>query len=210
MKTFCFAFLYLIFFAVPVFSQENTKVESTKKYQVDKSKPSVYLTFEKFGGKKPIAKSNEDNSERISLRLHNNTPFPIAVDANFYVSEVKTFPIILSDGGKVEALPNGAEVDVCHESEAMGQMTAEEFLKIQVPKQIPSYYNCRLGTQRGGRGDFWIQPGNSIIFSVPREFLAKNLKIYTLFNYEWESDKGQMNADEPHHRVYFYSTDLPN
>lgn len=201
-----FSFIFLV---IAIFSQEKTTSVSPSKFIADKDKPSVYITFERFGGNKPLVKSNEDNSERISLRLHNNTSLPIAVDANWDIRRVTSFPITLSDGGKGVTVADGAEVEICYEAEAMPQMKAEEFLKIQVPKQIPSYYNCRLGLQRSGRSDTWIRSGNSIIFSVPQEFLTKNLKIYTLFNYEWESENGQMKADEPHHQVYFYSTDLP-
>lgn len=201
-------FLALISTPITAFSQEKA-IPASSKNEVDKSKPSVYITFERLGGNKPLVKSNEDNSERISLRLHNNTAFPIAIDANGKYTMDTLSPMTLSDGGKGYALPDGEEVEVCYESEAMPQMTAEEFFKIQVPKQIPSYYNCRWQLQRSGRGNLWIRPGNSIVFSVPREFLAKNLKIYTLINYESESENGQMKADEPHHQVFFYSTDLP-
>lgn len=192
-----------------VYAQENTAPANKSKFQPDASKPSVYITFEKIGGKKPIVKSNEDNAERISLRLHNNMLLPIAVDANSDVLDFTELPITLADGGKGYALPDGAEVEVCFEAEAMPQMTAEEFFKIKVPEQVPSYYSCKWAAKRRGRGNVWIPAGSSIIFSVPREFLAEHLKIYTLFNYEWESDKGQMKADEPFHQVYFYSTDLP-
>ena len=201
-----FSFIFLI---IAIYSQEKTTSVIPSKSVTDKNKPSVYITFERFGGSEPIVKSNEDKSARISLRLHNNTSLPIAVDANWDIRKVTPFPITLSDGGKGVTVSDGAELEICYEAEAMPQRKVEEFLKIQVPKQIPSYYNCRLGLQRSGRSDTWIRSGNSIVFSVPQEFLTKNLKIYTLFNYEWESENGQMKADEPHHQVYFYSTDLP-
>lgn len=191
------------------YSQENSISVAEINFQPDKSKPSVYITFERIGGNKPLVKSNEDNSPRISLRLHNNMTTPIAVEANWDTRNFTHSTIILSDGTKGFAVPNGAEVEICYEAEAMPQMTAEEFERIKVPKQIPSYYSCKWQNERRGRGNIWIPTGNSIIFSVPQEFLARNLKVYTLFNYEWESDKGQMKADEPHHQVFFYSTDLP-
>ena len=208
MKTNFYLFILTVvaFFAQNSYSQE--KKANNADFQPDRKKPSVFITFERSGGSKPLVTSNEDKSERISLRLRNNTSSPIAVDANWEISNFSPLPITLSDGGKGDAVPDGAEVEVCYESEAMPQMTAEEFFKIQVPKQIPSYYNCRWREQRSGKESVWIPAGSSIVFSVPREFLAKNLKIYTLFNYESESENGRMNADEPHHQVYFYSTDL--
>lgn len=209
MKVVTLVFLSLICFTSTFFAQEKSATPAKIKFQIDKSKPSVYLTFERLGGEKPMVKSKEDKSERISLRLHNNTSLPIAVGANGNFTNDTLLPITLSDGGKGDALPDSAEVEVCYEAEAMPQMTAEEFFKIQVPNQVPSYYSCKWTAKRRARGDIWIPAGSSIIFSVPKEFLAKNLKVYTVFNYEWESDKGQMNANEPVHQVYFYSTDLP-
>jgi hypothetical protein len=209
MKVTILIFLSVICVTLATYSQEKTASVSETKFQPDKSKPSVYITFERLGGNKPLVKSNEDNSERISLRLQNNTSLPLAVEADGEYTINTLLSITLSDGGKGYALPNGAEVEVCFEAEAMPQMTAEDFAKIKVPKQIPSYYSCKWTVKRRGRGNVWVLPGNSIVFSVPRDFLAKNLKIYTLFNYEWESENGQMKANEPQHQVFFYSTDLP-
>jgi len=49
-----------------------------------------------------------------------------------------------------------------------------------------------------------------MIFSVPREALCKNLKIYLVYNYAWERDKHQSFEYEPEHRVYFEGSNLPN
>jgi hypothetical protein len=202
-----FILTVVFIFASNNYAQKNTV--SKKGFQPDETKPSVYITFERLGGNKPLVTSYEDNSERILLRLNNNTLLPISVDANGEFTTATLLFITLSDGGKGYALPNGTEVEVCYEAEAMPQTTIEEFFKIPVPKQIPSHYSCKWTAKRRGKANVWIPAGSSIIFSVPREFLAPNLKIYTLFNYEWESDKGQMKANEPKHQVYFYSTDLP-
>ena len=173
----------------------------------DRSHPSVYISFERLGGRRPLVKSAEDNSPRISLRLHNNTGALIAVEANS--ADPTLIPVTLADGGKAYALRESEEVDLCFEAEAVPQITADEFFAIKVPKQIPSYYSCKWRADRRGKRSFWIRSGESVIFSVPREFLAEDLKIYTVFNYEWESEKGQMKADEPVHQVYYYSSDLP-
>lgn len=46
----------------------------------------------------------------------------------------------------------------------------------------------------------------SIVFSIPREHLAKGLAIKLSFRYEWERDPdGSFDIQEPTHWVYFYS-----
>jgi hypothetical protein len=55
-----------------------------------------------------------------------------------------------------------------------------------------------------------LPPGKSMILSVPRESLCKNLKIYLRYNYSWEKHDRYRPFDyEPEHRVYFVGADLP-
>ena len=56
----------------------------------------------------------------------------------------------------------------------------------------------------------FIEPGKSILFSVPREHLAEGLAIKVQFRYEWESDPDGFASElEPKHYAYFYSSDIP-
>jgi hypothetical protein len=48
-----------------------------------------------------------------------------------------------------------------------------------------------------------------VIFIVPREHLAKNLKVYVSYAYEWETAERDYGNKEPEHRVYFRAADLP-
>ena len=55
-----------------------------------------------------------------------------------------------------------------------------------------------------------LQPAKSLVFSVPREALCGDRMIYLVFNYAWEQRAGYAGMDdEPEHRVYFSSRDLP-
>ncbi|MEJ7623779.1 MAG: hypothetical protein WKF34_07280 [Pyrinomonadaceae bacterium] len=55
----------------------------------------------------------------------------------------------------------------------------------------------------------YIESGKSVLFSVPREHLAKGLAIKVQFRYEWEDDPdGFANPLEPTHYAYFYSSDI--
>ena len=49
-----------------------------------------------------------------------------------------------------------------------------------------------------------LSPGHYILFTVPREDLAKGCSIRVKFSYGWEDSSG-----EPDHFVYFYGSDLP-
>lgn len=224
MKYIILATFSLLSFGLIVSGQiKNASKNNNPIFIIDVNKPSVYLTFEKLGGNSPLIKSDLDDQERISLRLRNNTVFSIAVEANFEINKIKESSVNLFDGGKGDALPDGAEVEVCYESETIPDQISivyedrnkdkslkeNNIAKVEPPKQTALYYSCKQQTKRRGRGNVWIPSGSSIIFSVPRKFLGKDLKIYTLFNYEWESTMGQMKADEPKHQIFYYWNDLP-
>ncbi len=53
-----------------------------------------------------------------------------------------------------------------------------------------------------------LQPGNSALFSVPREHLSNRRKIYINFRYKWEYDKEYSPLLEPVHRVEFVREEL--
>jgi hypothetical protein len=50
-----------------------------------------------------------------------------------------------------------------------------------------------------------LPPGHYILFTVPREHLAKGCSLRVMFSYAWEHPSG-----EPEHFVYFYSSDIPS
>ena len=56
----------------------------------------------------------------------------------------------------------------------------------------------------------FIEPGKSVLFSVPREHLAEGLAIKVQFRYEWETDPDGFTSQlEPKHFAYFYASDIP-
>lgn len=188
-------------------------------------KPSVYLTYEKSGERKSLVTQKYESNQGIWLRLHNNTLKPIAVHANYEVDRVKTITLLLSNGIKAEGLANDSEVEICYQTEAMPVtitqqtynpqskdiiITEEVPFEVKVPKQTPSYYSCQWSGLVNRKFQVsWVASGNSIVFSVPREYLEKNLKIYTLYNYEWEIENstlkspGWVKSGEPNHQVFF-------
>ncbi|HSS22460.1 MAG TPA: hypothetical protein VLL54_20485 [Pyrinomonadaceae bacterium] len=54
-----------------------------------------------------------------------------------------------------------------------------------------------------------VRPGQSLLFSVPREYLGKGRAIQISFAYEWEEDDSRSTVGEPQHLVSFDSSKLP-
>lgn len=182
-----------------------------------RDKPSVYLTFERVGKYEPICADQPQDG--IILRLHNNSPWAINIDASpLDLNENKNLSIRLESGDEVESLDEGAEVKMCYEIEqepvTLPTKKGKTFLldapvKIPLPK-IETFCSCKWRDVRtSARRGYWIRPAASILFSIPRKAMKNHLKVYTSFHYEWESVKGDLRRDEPRHQVYFYASDLP-
>lgn len=53
-----------------------------------------------------------------------------------------------------------------------------------------------------------LSSGKSFLFSVPKEYLAKDFSLRIQFDYEWEKNH-YFESDEVIHYVQFFSRDLP-
>lgn len=95
-------------------------------------------------------------------------------------------PIRLCDGRGALGLRTGIEVNPRYEIETV----------LNDPKSPVINRSHMFSTS-------WLPPGGSVIFSVPREHLAKRLSVYIPYNYEWEYGERTFRSDEPQHRVYF-------
>jgi hypothetical protein len=69
--------------------------------------------------------------------------------------------------------------------------------------EIPSGYNTRDNTSFSP-----VRPGASVLFSVPREHLARELFIRIAFYYGWERSVDVATGREPEHLVSFSSSSL--
>lgn len=189
--------------------QQRMQGASNEDVKISKDKPTVYLTFERAGERKPLFAS--ESNQGVWLRLHNNTRWAINFcTLSLYIGP-KVASLRLSDGRGVLGLRDGVEVNMCHQVEAVksyesgvtpeGGMFNGKPVKVQ---PLPVGY---------GTGDVfstsWLPAGGSVIFSVPREHLAKLFAVYIPYNYEWEYGERTFRSDEPQHRVYFRASDLP-
>lgn len=209
---FCGLILYLFLNVINLTAQ--AKINSTD-IRISKNAPSVYLTYEHLGENASLC--NEKKTQGVWLRLHNNSKWAINIEANT-VEEDSIESTYLTDKTSVSILKDNVAVTTCYEVEAIpttttkvrgdGGISLNVPVKVKVP-QTKLYCSCSWRTGSTRSEGVWILPGRSVTFSVPREALNKNLKIYTLFSYEWEQESGSFRDNEPIHKVYFYSYDLP-
>jgi len=126
--------------------------------RLDASKPSVYLTFERFG-----------ENDFGWLRLHNNTRWAISFRTQDLYVGLNVTPLMLSDGRQVSGLADGLEI-------------APEYFIERVTDGVTSYgrYWCTASTS-------WLPSARSVVFSFPRKDLKEWDEVYIKFVYEWEN-----------------------
>jgi len=55
-----------------------------------------------------------------------------------------------------------------------------------------------------------LKCGDSLLFSLPREYLRWDSDLYVTFTYDWEDDQGTVSPEEPTHRIYFSGDNFPD
>lgn len=190
------------------YPQQSQVTVSKEKILIENDRPSVYLTFEREGKREPIHAT--ESSQGIWLRLHNNTKWAINFCTPSLYIPPKVAPAHLADGRGVVALREGVEVSICHGVE---DLRTYEW-KLSRPGEAKNRKSIKESEREVGydTGDVfssaWLPPGSSIIFSIPREHLSKDLAIFVRFNFEWEYGERTFKRGESEHRVYFRSSDL--
>jgi hypothetical protein len=215
-RTIVFLSVVLILsFGAAIAQQRKSRLPANQ-VRVSKQQPTVHITFVRFGMREP--RYNHESNEGVWLRVHNNTRWPLTfhgmdwfIDENqevrvFYGVEEIPKPITPIQFFVPRLIapppPPGAPAQPPPQTEAVSQSKTE------------TSKDCEAPTGDWGThvvAPITLPPGKSMIFSVPRETLCKNLKIYLMYNYAWEKhDKHHSFDYEPEHRVYFEGSDLPN
>lgn len=218
------AVLVLYVFAVSISAQHKVPCGTEAGILLSKEKPTIYITFEHMGKVKPTPtrlaatdtnqeKSDDQDNESIQvvwLRLHNNTRWAINFATDSLYVGPKIIPTRLCDGRAALGLRTGIEVNARYEVEAVSGYesvrTSDGGLIINSPVDAPK---PPVINRSDMFSTSWLPAGGSVIFSVPREHLAKHLAIYIPYNYEWEYGERTFRSNEPQHRVYFRASDLP-
>jgi hypothetical protein len=179
-----------------VSSCAQTQPSQARDIRLDAGKPTVYLTFHKAGKVKPGYEF--EGNERVWLRFHNNTNATLSlptIDAGCGTEETR-----LLDGKVVLACRESVEIHARYQVQSLSQPKWKHGKRIEPP---PPPAAEGSGTDVGGRA--LVPPGKTVIFSVPKAHLGKELVIYISFRYEWELGR----TDEPWHRVGFAHDELP-
>lgn len=178
------------------------------------SRPSVYLSFERAGPREP--RSGVEARSGFWLRLHNNTARPIFVYAD--LDQGATVERELSPTHRLLFAKDGAEVRACYDVDAAPTRISRVLpIKSSLPKaetEVPSRTDapvsdprtsCEWGVARNRSARIpWLAAGESVVFSVPANFLSEGLRVSTMYSYDWEADEfGYIRNDEPIHLVYF-------
>lgn len=179
---------------------------------IESSRPSVYLSFERIGPRKPRFRTEQ--GEGIWLRLHNNTATHIFLYANAprgsTTQENEGGPILLKDSMEVEACYDVDGVPDQKASSTGKEVKLEVPFRVAAPAQSPfTSCNWRIVPTRRLR-KLALEPGKSVLLSVPRNFLKRGLRISTEFSYAWEARDGYVEELEPTHLVYFSYFQLPS
>lgn len=202
------AAILLSIFPMAAYSQQAQLSANKKKVLLQDDRPTVYLTFEREGKREPIHPS--ESSQGIWLRLHNNTKWAINFCTLGLYLPPKVVPIYLADGASVLGLKDSVEVNMCHGVEELRRYETRVWRKGEVNERESAKRSERqVGYDTGDVfSSAWLPSGSSVLFSVPREHLSKNLAVFVRFNYEWEYGKGTVRSNEPEHRAYFRASDL--
>jgi len=161
---------------------------------IRKDRPSIYIEFERSGKTPPLFEAEKE--ERIWLRLHNNTQWAIRFcsfsvkdqyGATGIVYEVKRYRSsigMIGSGPGRGALPK--------------ESNRQESLR--TPQGYSTGDTCT---------PYSLDSGMSVVFSVPREHLGKNLYMEFEFWPEWENRDNELGSF-PQYYVSFGNQELPS
>lgn len=199
---------------ITVPGQNRQRRPNNKDVRISRAHLTVYITFVKTGKREPIYTSDSD--EGIWLRLHNNTRWALvlAADGSPSVAKGKEKEIGMFYG--IEEIPKMREIVAGPIAGPPPLPPANQGIILPPSAQPSTGKDSDAGKDKyqecGPTFGHWchlcmsikLQPGKSLLFSIPREHLCRSHKLYLKYRYEWEGD-----GQEPEHRVYFYGTNLP-
>jgi hypothetical protein len=161
--------------------------QSAKEYAPLPKNQRVTLDFEQF----------DEPSGKLWLRLRNSTVRDIRIPVE------TAFPGQKITGEIMKSARNhkdGAEAPVRYYLEEFSTNNPAADAKLPL---VPKLHRYDFLTE------WWIPRNGSIVFEVPKEYLAMNVMLSVSLRYEWE-DLGPESLDGPVHLVYFRGIDLPD
>jgi hypothetical protein len=172
--------------------------------------PGVYLSYVRTDPRAPL--SADESPTGVWLRLTNNLRVPILLFANSDLESVTGWQQTGADRN-VSFFKNGSEVRACYDVEGVPQLISrvtDKAIEMEIPfrEAVPepsARASCLWYGRPHGEGRLIsLAPGNTVIFSVPENFVTAGRRISTKYAFEWELDEnGYRQSDEPAHFVYF-------
>lgn len=154
-----------------------------------KDRPSVYVEFERSGKAPPLFEAEKE--DRIWLRLQNNTKWTM---------EFCSFSVKSQYGG------TGVVYEVKRHGSPVGD---EEGTTLQRDRNQQGQTKTPQGYSTGDTCTaYHLASGKSVVFSVPREHLRKNLYLEIEFWPEWENRDNELGSF-PQSYVSFSNQELP-
>jgi hypothetical protein len=174
--------ILIVILSMTSFAQVNGK-ELSSTGRVNADKPMVDLDY-----------VCQDKS-KVYLRMNNNTIWVLAVmsDQLYYYTKKK---VKLVNGKEFYAMPNDKAISL--------QYRVEKFALPWENVKVPKLAQPDSGSLN------WIAADDFIIFSVPLEYLRKDLQVSVRFNYEWEMTKYGSFDTTPEHGISFRGIDMPD
>jgi hypothetical protein len=161
--------------------------QSAKEYAPLPRNQRVTLDFERF----------DEPSGKLWLRLRNSTAWDIRIPVETaFPGQKITGEIVKS----ARSHKDGAEAPVRYYLEEFS--TNNPLADAKLPP-VPKLHRYDFLTE------WWIPRNGSIVFQVPKEYLAMNVMLSVSLRYEWE-DLGPEVLDGPVHLVYIRGIDLPD
>ena len=197
------AFAVVVILTASAVAQQSTPCGASNDVRILKEKPTVYLTFERFGkalntDEQKLIQTDQRGKSRqkgtdVWLRVHNNTCWPISlIQYGMYIPKQKTGEAPGERFKHMGILDDGAET---------GLFYAVMKDRNQIGYSgIDSYDYVKL------------LPGRTALFSVARDALKGQQSIRISFIYDWEFQRGterrSYTSNEPWHYVEFSGYDL--
>jgi hypothetical protein len=200
--------------AASALAQNNIPRDTRSGVRIDQKKPAIYLEFVRIGtcshapsftvlSENPCQSKRTDINlevfDAVWLRIRNNSRWSIELKAGNLYAQTDGFS--LQDKRMVSVLPEGFEIDAEYDVEAergydrieTDTGTKYVFIDVKAPYVDPFAVSSPI----------FLPPGRSLIFAVKREHLAKHLRVFPTYKYEWETSEKDSGFEEPRHRVYF-------
>ncbi len=161
--------------------------QSAKESALPPKNQRVTIEFERF----------DEANGKLRLRLRNSTAWDIRIPVETAFRGQKITGEIMKSA---RSHKDGAEAPVRYYLEEFS--TNNPAANAQLPP-VPRLHRYDFLTE------WWIPKNESIVFEIPKEYLAMNVMLSVSLRYKWE-DLGPESLDGPVHLVYFRGIDLPD